>query len=372
VSTPVLHIINGEYYAGAERVQHLLSLQLPEFGYDVTFGCVKPGLFARRHRDGRSPLYEFPMRSRLDLACAIRIATLAQRKGFRLIHTHTPRSAFVGRLAALKAGIPMIHHVHSPAGADTETGWRNARNAVAERLMLTGVERVIAVSSSLGDGLVRRGVRRDRVRTVWNGVPQREKSRRSRQAGEPLIIGMVALFRPRKGLEILLRAMAGLRNGDDSIRLIAAGPFESEAYRADVLRLTAELDLSDRVCWVGHVEDVIGQYREMHVFVLPSLYGEGMPMAVLEAMSVGLPVIGTRVEGIPEAVRDGREGFVVEPGDVEALAAALMRCAGAREGALDRLGDGAWRRQRECFSDVAMARGIADVYSEVLDDTKSK
>jgi glycosyltransferase involved in cell wall biosynthesis len=366
VNTPILHVINGEHYAGAERVQHLLSQRLPDFGYDVAFGCVKPGLFSQRHRDDGVRLYDVPMRSRLDVACALRIAALVRRHGFRLIHTHTPRAALVGRLAAARARIPMIHQSHSPCAMDTQDYWRNARNAAVERLSLARVARVIAVSRSLQDGLVRRGLRSERLRTVWNGVPRREQARRSRRAGEPLVVGMVALFRPRKGLEILLRAMAELMGGRSDVRLIAVGPFESESYRADVMRLVRELGLGEMIRWTGFVEDVAGLYRDMHVFALPSLYGEGMPMVVLEAMSVGLPVVSTRVEGVPEAVRDGEEGLIVEPGDVQALAQALSHCARLGEGALAAMGERAWRRQRECFSDVAMARGIADIYREVL------
>ena len=73
--------------------------------------------------------------------------------------------------------------------------------------------------------------------------------------------------------------------------------------------------------------DIPAEFRHMHVFVLPSLYGEGMPMVVLEAMAAGLPVVSTRVEGIPEVVRDGRDGFVVDAADAQALAAARWATA---------------------------------------------
>jgi glycosyltransferase involved in cell wall biosynthesis len=104
----------------------------------------------------------------------------------------------------------------------------------------------------------------------------------------------------------------------------------------------------------------------MHVFVLPSLYGEGMPMVVLEAMAAGLPVVSTRVEGIPEVVRDCRDGLLAAPGNVAELGAALLRIA---RGEVDAgaLGDSGRQRQRERYSDESMAAGIARVYREVLD-----
>ncbi len=89
----VMHVINGEHYAGAERVQDLLALRLGEFGYEVGFACLKPGRFVGQRRSQSAPLYELPMRSRLDLRPARRLARLVRAYGYQLIHTHTPRAA---------------------------------------------------------------------------------------------------------------------------------------------------------------------------------------------------------------------------------------------------------------------------------------
>lgn len=365
-SARVLHVVNGEFYAGAERVQDLLALQLPGMGYEVGFVCLKDGLFpcARKAKD--APLHSFPMRARLDLGPALRIASLARRGGYGLIHTHTSRSALLGRLAAGMAGVPMVHHVHSPTARDTEEGWRNARNAAMERLSLSGAARMVCVSASLERYLLERGVSAHRIRTVWNGVPIQDVGRRPWRAGEPMVLGTVALFRPRKGLEVLLRAMARLRRAGYEVRLRAVGPFETEEYRESVLRLAAELRLEGHVHWTGFTEDVAAELRRVHAFVLPSLFGEGMPMVVLEAMALGLPVVSTRVEGIPSVVREGRDGLLVEPGSHEALAWALrLLLSGEVDAAA--LGDSGRRRQQEAFSDLAMARGVAEIYREVLD-----
>ena len=103
----------------------------------------------------------------------------------------------------------------------------------------------------------------------------------------------------------------------------------------------------------------------MHAFVLPSLYGEGMPMVILEAMSMGLPVVSTTVEGIPEVVRHGRDGLLVAPDDAGELARAIgMLASGELDGEV--LGDSGRQRQSERFSDLSMARGVADIYAQVL------
>jgi len=104
---------------------------------------------------------------------------------------------------------------------------------------------------------------------------------------------------------------------------------------------------------------------KLDVMLLPSLYGEGLPMVVLEAMAAGLPVVATAVEGTPEAIRDGVDGLLAEPASAASLAAQVERLV---------TGEFNWHacaaaarvRHAEAFSDWAMSRGVADVYRQVL------
>lgn len=361
----VLHIVNGEFYAGAERVQDLLALRLPELGFDVGLVCLKDGVFAELRQSQAVPLYRHPMRSRVDFRGAREVANLVRREGYGLVHTHTPRAALVGQLVARLADVPMVHHVHSPSHEDTEHGWRNLRNSLVERLSLRGVRALIPVSASLAEQLLLQGYSQDRIRPVANGVPVQPLRRKRYILGEPLVLGMVALLRPRKGVEILLQAMASLRALGHDVSLRAVGAFETADYEREVMQLVEKLGLRDRVVWTGFTDDVAAQFGRMHVFVLPSLYGEGMPMVVLEAMASGLPVIGTRVEGVPQVVRDGQNGILVNPGEVTELVDAI---SGFVHGvsSIPRLGDSGRSRQRAEFSDIAMAENVAAVYREVL------
>jgi len=363
--TPVLHLINGEFYAGAERVQDLLAQRLGRFGFDVEFACLKDGLFEEKRQWKGAPVHRLPMKSRADLSMSYRLARMVRQHRFRLVHTHTPRSALLGAVVARLAGVPMVHHVHSPAEADTESRLRNVRNALAERVSLRAARRLIAVSGSLQRYLQARGHAPARIREVPNGVPATEQARRQYVPGQELVLGTVALFRPRKGVEVLLDAMGRLRATGLPVRLHAVGPFETTMYEQSVIERTRSLGLQDVVTWAGFRSDVMAEFRRMHVFVLPSLFGEGMPMVVLEAMAAGLPVVSTRVEGIPEVVREGQDGLLATPGSAEDLAAALLRVARGEADA-SVLGDNGRQRQQECFSDVSMAAGIAKVYREVL------
>jgi glycosyltransferase involved in cell wall biosynthesis len=361
----ILHLINGEYYAGAERVQDLLAMQLPALGFAVEFVCLKRGIFADRRAATDTPLTTIAMASRLDLRVIRELVRHVRSNDYLLIHTHTPRAALIGSIVARITRVPFVHHLHSPAERDTEQGWRNWRNNLIERLSLSNARKLIAVSASLVNGLVTKGFSPATIQLVPNGVPVRPKSRMNYVPGTPLVIGTVALFRPRKGVEVLLGALAELRAAGFDVHLRAVGPFESPAYQQGVQALTLQLGLTEHVVWTGFSAHVVAELDRMHLFVLPSLYGEGMPMVLLEAMATGLPVIASRVEGIPELVRDGQDGVVVTPGKVAELATAIRQFFTADYNAA-LLGDSAWSRQRAHYSDTAMAEGVARIYRDVL------
>jgi glycosyltransferase involved in cell wall biosynthesis len=117
--------------------------------------------------------------------------------------------------------------------------------------------------------------------------------------------------------------------------------------------------------WRGFQRDVQSELDAMDLFVLPSLFGEGLPFVLLEAMSAGVPVVGTDVEGIPEVLRNEQDGAIVPPGDADALANAIRRIV---DGDLDwqALRSSAFQRQITGYTDVTMAAGVAKVYSAVL------
>jgi glycosyltransferase involved in cell wall biosynthesis len=361
----VLHVINGEHYAGAERAQDLLALRLPELGYDVTFVCLKKGRFAEMRRSQSTPLVTLPMGGRFDLRPARRVAQMARDGGFSLIHTHTPRSAMIGSLAARWAGLPLVHHVQSPADNDSTRWMHNWVNGLVERWCVSRAAGVIPVSQSLADHSRAHGMTGRHMAVVPNGVPaQPSLSRRATPEGV-WTIGTVALFRQRKGLDVLLRAFAKIHHSGCPVRLRAVGRFETPEYEAQIKNLVRELGVADKIEWRGFQKDVLGELESMDLFVLPSLFGEGLPFVILEAMSAGVPVVSTAVEGIPEAVRDGKDGLIVTPGDVDELAQALRRFVDSE---LDwqEIRRSAFERQSRDYTDRSMAAGVAAVYDAVL------
>ncbi len=363
-TTRVLHVINGQHYSGAERVQDLLALELPQLDFEVGFACLKPDRFPEARKAQCAALHEVPMRWRLDLRAVRTLQQLIEQHDYKLVHAHTPRSVLIGSIAARRAGVPLVYHVHSPTARDSTRRIQNFVNAFLERQSTKHAARLITVSPSLRQLMVEQGFAAERVTYVPNGVPPLDALPRQRPTGG-WTLGMAALFRPRKGVEVLLQSLAALRSQGFDVSLRAVGPFESPEYESSVKQLVASLGIADAITWTGFVEDIATQLQQMDLFVLPSLFGEGLPMVMLEAMAAGLPVVASHVEGVPEAIRHREEGLLVEPGSVSQLTTAVGEMIAEK---LDyaQLSQNTHTRHAKHFSAKAMATGVAEVYREVL------
>ncbi len=368
-TTRVLHLVNGEHFSGAERVQSHLGRCLPEFGVQADFTCVKPGRFAAlldEQAGAWGQCHRTRMWGRLDIMAAWRVAELVKQHHYDLLHAHTPRTAMLAAAASRLAKVPWVYHVHSPAARDSTRQWTNQANAWIESQSLRRCSHVITVSESLRQDCLSRGVEKNRVTVVHNGVPAIRPPRKyTPTPGGTWTIGMVALMRPRKGLEYVLEAISLLAIQGHDVRLRCIGPFETKAYEQHINERISELVIDDRVERVGFTSDIPAALAELDAMVLPSMFGEGLPMVVLEAMAAGLPVIATRVEGTPEAIRDGVDGLLAEACDSDSLADAIRTLVTGR---VDWTGmaESAHDRHASHFSDVAMARATADIYRTLL------
>jgi len=364
----VLHVINGEHYSGAERVQDLLALQLPQFGFDVGFACVKPERFPEVRQAQQAQLYLTPMRGRFDLGCARRLAELIRSEEYALVHAHTPRSVLVGGLAAKWAGVPLIYHVHSPTARDSTRRLQNWVNAKLEHWSIRHADRLIAVSPDLKQLMEQQGFGSERVSYVPNGVPAIVTQRRQRPV-QGWTLGIAALFRPRKGIEVLIEALAALRSRGADVMLRAVGPFETPEYERQIKAQVERLGVGEAIEWTGFTQDIAAELRQMDLFVLPSLFGEGLPMVVLEAMAAGLPVVASHVEGVPEAIRHRVDGLLVEPASVSQLALAIEEIVTGEDFDYSELSKNAQNRHRLCFSDRSMAANVSEVYRSVMNSS---
>ncbi len=364
-SLKVLHLINGEHFSGAERVQDLLAMAMPNFGYEVGFACVKPGKFPTVRDSQDCELFETEMKSKFDVFCSRKIGKVFRENNYKLIHAHTPRTLLLGRLVSRRLKCPLVYHVHSPVGRDSERGLANKVNTAIESWSLDGVDQMICVSNSLARYMEELGNNPQKISVVSNGVAVIPDLAERELPGKRWTLGAMALFRPRKGTEVLLDALALLKNKNIDVTLRAVGPFETPEYENEILSRVEKLGIGEMIEWTGFQTNINDQLRKMDLFVLPSLYGEGLPMVVLEAMANAVPVVASRVEGIPEAVRDGIDGLIFEPGSAEDLANRLESLIGdnIRWRAMS---ESSVERQQNELSDLSMARGVANVYDRLI------
>ena len=366
----ILHVINGEYYAGAERVQDLLAKYLPSLGYEVGFACLKPDQFPKSRQCTSAPLHLLPMRFSFDISVVLKLARIIKEEKYALVHSHYPRSDLIGTIAAMMTNTPLVVHVHSRTMTDSLGIFKPRLNTMIERLCLRKAHKAIFVSGKLLADFPVGGKIARKAEIIHNGVPIlfERLSCRSLNTATP-VIGIVAYWRPGKGLPVLFEALRELQKRQKNFRVIIVGGFVSEAYQQRFTQLADLYQLTSLITWVGPTCEVNAEFAKMDIFVLPSL-NEGLPMVILEAMASGVPVVASNVGGIPEAIRDGIDGILVPPGEPELLAKAMGDLLG-NERQWQAFRQTAHERQRSFFSERKMAEEVAQLYHQLLSPPKN-
>ena len=359
----VLHIVNGEYYAGAERVQDLLALHLPEFECESGFVCVKADQFPTKRMCQRVPLSSVTFNHPLQRQAVNKIGDVFSKGKYDLLHSHTPRSAWAALAASDMVGCPIVHTMHdvSLRQHSSPARWLFNKYTIARLQKADVVTTVSPESHRLADQF---GLGRKR-RMILNGVPSARTDFRRKPPGEYWTIGTVGLIRPCKGIEVLIRALAELRSRHCNVRAVAVGTFYQDDYEREVMSLVDELDVNDLIDFVGFSSDVPGHLENFDLFAMPSVGPEGLPMVLIEAMAHGLPAIGSDVPGVGDIVRSGEDGLLFPPGDHRALADGIARFV---DGELDwhSISQSVQTRHASEFSAQRMAGEFAEVYWSVL------
>ncbi|HVB34905.1 MAG TPA: glycosyltransferase family 4 protein [Patescibacteria group bacterium] len=351
----------------AERV--IRSIQRLKGGWRATRG-LRQGMY-----DYRSRLYYF------GYSYGVAIDLLSQH-------------CDVAHVMNLSQFVPILHALNPrlKIGLHMECEWltRLDRSMIEKRLK--NADRIIGcsdfVTNQIRDAFPRFG---SRCLTVYNGVNEEDfVPNRSQRAGEDgvrriLFVGRVS---PEKGLHVLLDAFAMVVKRYPQARLQIIGPpaqfpfdllptacsaaetsrlapfYDGKGYVFHLKEQIASLKLAQAVTFVGRLSQrsLAPSYQQTDVFVFPSVWNETFGMPLTEAMSSGVPVVATRVGGIPEVVEDGKTGLLVEPNDPSALAEAILRLLDNEDLRLS-MGEAARRRAIELFSWDKVAQDLLNVYN---------
>ena len=273
-----------------------------------------------------------------DLIATLRLAWLIRRERPQILHTHTAKAGTVGRLAARLAGgarPPIV--VHTFHGHVLRGYFGPLRSRIfrwLERWLARHTTALVAVSPQVRDDLVAFGVAPpEKFVVIRLGIELEQRvadtdgrSETRRYLGIPpdrFTVGWIGRMTAIKNTEDVLSAFKALRTGgvEATLCMVGDGP-----DRAELERRAHELGIMRDTLFLGYQQDVAPFYAAFDALVLPSS-NEGTPVSVIEALAARTPVVATRVGGVPDVVREGEDGFLVETGDTEALADRLARLA---------------------------------------------
>ena len=373
----VLHVHTLPVVSGSGINTFLTMRGQSRDGFNVELACADGGaLIAQVEQAGmrvrKLRHMVWPLHPWHDPLAVLELARLIRREKYAIVHTHNSKAGFIGRLAARLARAPVVvHTVHGFSFHANESRGKQMFYRVLERVASGWCDMLIVISQPLIDwALAERIAPASKMVKIYSGIDV-ERFRAPVDVGQvraslglgkdDFVVGEVAKLWPGKGHGILLRAAAMLRGRAPNLKVLLVGDGE---LRSELERDVQALHLKERVVFAGFREDVPAITRSLDVAVLPSLF-EGMGRAVIEAQAAGCAVIGTRVGGIPDLIRDGDNGLLIEPGSAEALATAIDRLY-RNPDYRRQLGDAAARGVDERFSEETMVRETIAVYERLL------
>jgi len=308
-----------------------------------------------------------------EMRALVRLYRLMRQERPHVVHTHTAKAGFVGRLAARLARVPVVVHTFH---GHVLHGYYGLRKTQLLRRMERGLacltDCIITVSEHVKRDLVTYGVAAaDRIQVISLGLeldpfldcgPYRGAFRRELQLnGAERLVGIVGRIFPIKNHHLFLEAAALVAREDPAARFVIVG---DGTLRPALERQAQETGIADRVIFTGWRRDLPGIYADLDVLAV-TLNNKGTPVSAIEAMAAGCPVVATNVGGLPNLIREGETGYLVPPGDAPAVATALLRVLHQPEMARC-MGETARKAARERFSAQRLITDMEQLYLELL------
>lgn len=318
----ILEIIGDSTFAGAPR--HLLNIlqNLDEKKFSF-FVISPPGPLAGEIRSLKQgiELEIVPMASKLDWKSIFQIRTIIKHLKPDIIHVHGTRAGSLGRLASVGLGIPVIYTEH------LWTKHFRLSNRLNETFQIAGLWFLdlfttlnIAVSQAVKDFMVSSQIsREEKIIVIYNAtkVPDEPAKIFSRKNFR---LGTVATLGFHKGVQYLIGAMPKILAEFPQTTLEIIGDGE---YRKPLEKLTKKMKLEKNIIFSGFVKDVNKSLKNFDIYIQPSL-SESFGLAIIQAMSLGIPIIASNTGGIPEVVTTGKSGLLVEAGKPQAISVAII------------------------------------------------
>jgi glycosyltransferase involved in cell wall biosynthesis len=347
---------------GAERYVVDLARALRGRGFDVELACSVDGPLRGDLEAAGIEVHELMRRlakRRVDPRYARSLRALVGEREFDLVHAHLYASIAAAALATAHRPVPLVVTEH------TEAPWRGRAARLVSRLAYRHAAHVTGVSQAIRDLVITHfEIPAEKVTFVQNAVRPHDGTPAGAlpvDCRDAVLIGRVARLQPEKGMEVFIDAAASLADDwpEAQFLVIGDGPL-----RAELESYAAAVGVQDRVHFLGFRNDARALIAKLDVLAISS-HSDGSPLAVLEAMTSGVPVVATECGGIPGQVRDGVDGLLVAPGDTAGFARALEGLL--REPARIRsMGAAARGHAQRDFGYPRMVDRIESVYTDAL------
>lgn len=367
----VLHLINTLSVGGAEL--HLLTLCrfLKARNVEIVVACLR-----EKVADSRSLRPDFERHGirvidlqaerRYDSRFLGRIAKLIKAEQPDIFHTHLPRADLAGAFAGLfVANVVWVCSVHAIYSHDWSGRWSLP---LFDRLWRRA-DKIVCISDAVRDWLVGRGMPASKAKVVYYGIEPKVFARppvdlrQQWDLTDAAIVGSIGRLEPRKGHEVLIRAMPELCRLVPNARLLIAG-HDPWGYGKNLVQLIESLRLQQRVRLVGFQSDIVSFLNALDVFAFASS-SEGFGQVVVEAMAAEKPVVASKIPPLTEIVVDHETGLLVESGNPQAFADAiisLLKDPIERQ----RMGTMGRERVRQLFNADRMCRETVSLYEDVI------
>jgi len=363
----VLHLIGSLSPGGAERNLYYLAPPMATSKFRYGIACLmRRGELASEIEALGIPIFELGYRQRKILFTVMKLAGLLRHYRVRVLHTHLFESGLVGRLAGWFAGTPVIiTHEHG------KTLWKRWYHRLFERLAIYGTDLRIVVSKDIMDLRMRlEATPPQKLRLVHNAVDpepfieaesQRSGKRSELGFNDEFVVGTTGRLVDAKAFDVMLEVAREVAHRNPKVRFVIIG---EGPLRDDLERLKFSLGLEGIVTFLGKRSDVPELLAALDLYLMTSRR-EGLPLSLIEAMLAARPIVATSVGGIPDTLTDGVDGILVPPGDIEAIARAVVDLAA--DGDLRvALGSAARRKAIERYSPANILSQLEAIYTDFL------
>jgi glycosyltransferase involved in cell wall biosynthesis len=369
----ILWLLDSFGMGGAESLVLPFARSLDRESFELIVAGISGGVNADRIRETGTRVVDLGAHSLRDVSAFRRLLALVREEQIDVMHAHLTYATIWSAIASRLTRVPAVATLHvSPIATQAlhpslrHRLLTSARDTLMKRIANRWTHTVVTVSDALRQEYVQSGLRASKTRVIHNGIEldrfrrpkadvrQRLESEFSIPPGAPIAV-TVSVLRPKKGIEVLVDAV---REVEDAIFLIIGDGPEKESW----MELAHQKGVADRIRWAGYRTDVDALLAGADLFVHPSL-DDAFPTVLLEAMAAGLPVVASRVGGIPEIVTDEENGLLVPPGNAKVLAIAIARLL-RNETERNRMQQGAVRAADQ-FSARAWIDRLMSLYREV-------